>query len=105
MYEYGMRLGQETTGLKSLQKQAKCYLAALNALRLVDPAYAWIVKPAAAQQVRVVPLGFVRQVSFTRNHVHVRSCVVWLRILQLSSVRRYTAVVCASNVVNVTVLS
>ena len=65
MYEYGMRLGQETTGLKSLQKQAKCYLAALNALRLVDPAYAWIVKPATAQQVRVVAVGLTLQVSFT----------------------------------------
>ena len=77
MYEYGMRLGQETTGLKSLQKQAKCYLAALNALRLVDPAYAWIVKPATAQQVRVVAVGLTLQVSFTRNHV--RTYVVWLR--------------------------
>lgn len=46
MYEQGMRLGQETTsGPDSLHQQAKCYLACLNALRLVDPKYAWIVKP------------------------------------------------------------
>ncbi|CAH1786774.1 unnamed protein product, partial [Owenia fusiformis] len=45
MYEYGMRLGRELPGLKGLQRQAKCYLACLNALRLVDPKYAWIVKP------------------------------------------------------------
>ncbi|XP_064599845.1 nuclear pore complex protein Nup160-like [Liolophura sinensis] len=45
MYEYGRRLGQELPNLKGLQRQAKCYLAALNALRLVDPKYAWIVKP------------------------------------------------------------
>ena len=48
MYEYGMRLGREGPGLKGLQHQAKCYLAALNALRLVDPKYAWIVKPLTA---------------------------------------------------------
>ena len=45
MYEYGVRQGREISGLKGLQKQAKCYLAALNALRLVSPEYAWIVKP------------------------------------------------------------
>ncbi|PNF18521.1 Nuclear pore complex protein Nup160-like protein [Cryptotermes secundus] len=46
MYEQGMRLGQETaSGPDSLHRQAKCYLACLNALRLVDPKYAWIVKP------------------------------------------------------------
>ena len=46
MYECGRRLGVEVSGLKGIQRQAKCYLAALNALRLVDPNYAWIVQPA-----------------------------------------------------------
>ncbi|ESO97630.1 hypothetical protein LOTGIDRAFT_228261 [Lottia gigantea] len=45
MYEYGMRLGREVPGLKGLQRQAQCYLATLNALRLGKPEYAWIVKP------------------------------------------------------------
>ena len=46
MYEQGMRLSQETNcGPESLQRQAKCYLACLNTMRLVDPKYAWIVKP------------------------------------------------------------
>ncbi|KAK2174344.1 hypothetical protein NP493_810g00006 [Ridgeia piscesae] len=45
MYEYGLRVGQELSNLKGLQQQAKCYLAMLNALRLVNPKYAWIVKP------------------------------------------------------------
>ena len=45
MYEYGLRVGQELSNLKGLQQQAKCYLAMINALRLVDPKYAWIVKP------------------------------------------------------------
>lgn len=52
MYEQGMRLGQETTsGPDSLHQQAKCYLACLNALRLVDPKYAWIVKPVPHAEV------------------------------------------------------
>ncbi|XP_078662026.1 nuclear pore complex protein Nup160-like [Branchiostoma floridae x Branchiostoma belcheri] len=59
MYEYGLRLGRELPGVKSLQKQAKCYLAAINTLRLVDPKYAWIVKPVrvetATEEGRVSP--------------------------------------------------
>lgn len=52
MYEQGMRLGQETTSQPaSLHQQAKCYLACLNALRLVDPKYAWIVKPVPHAEV------------------------------------------------------
>ncbi|XP_046552449.1 LOW QUALITY PROTEIN: nuclear pore complex protein Nup160-like [Haliotis rubra] len=47
MYEHGMRLGRELPGLKGLQRQAQCYLASLNALRLVRPEYAWIVKPVS----------------------------------------------------------
>ena len=54
MYEYGVRIGQEVGGLRGLQKQAKCYLATLNSLRLVDPKYAWIVKPVpSTAQVRL----------------------------------------------------
>ncbi|XP_055957883.1 nuclear pore complex protein Nup160 [Patella vulgata] len=45
MYEHGMRLGREVPGLKGIQRQAQCYLATLNALRLGKPEYAWIVKP------------------------------------------------------------
>ncbi|KAK3748185.1 hypothetical protein QZH41_012989 [Actinostola sp. cb2023] len=45
MYEYGGRLGRELPGKNGLQKQAKCYLAAINALQLVDPKNAWIVTP------------------------------------------------------------
>lgn len=45
MYEHGMRLGREVPGKAGLQRQAQCYLAALNALRLVGPEYSWIIKP------------------------------------------------------------
>jgi hypothetical protein len=45
MYEYASKLGSDVRGLKGLQGQAKCLLAAMNALRLGDPKYAWIIKP------------------------------------------------------------
>ncbi|KAL4225759.1 hypothetical protein ACF0H5_016448 [Mactra antiquata] len=45
MYEQGMRLGCEVPGKQGLQRQAQCYLSALNALRLVKPEYSWIIKP------------------------------------------------------------
>ena len=45
MYECAMRLGTETFSQHGLEKQVHCYLACLNALRLVNPNYAWIVKP------------------------------------------------------------
>ena len=50
MYEYGMRLAQEVSGRRGLQRQAKCYLAAMNALRLVNENYAWIVKPVTSTE-------------------------------------------------------
>lgn len=49
MYERGLRLSLEVPGLRSLQKQAQSYLAALNSLYLVQPEYAWIVKPVLRQ--------------------------------------------------------
>jgi hypothetical protein len=49
MYEYATKLGSDLPGVKGLQGQAKCLLAAMNALRLGDPKYAWIVKPAKAK--------------------------------------------------------
>ncbi|XP_014677930.1 PREDICTED: nuclear pore complex protein Nup160-like isoform X2 [Priapulus caudatus] len=46
MYEYGRRLGQEVAGMQALQQQVRCYLTAMNALRVGSPEYAWIVRPA-----------------------------------------------------------
>ncbi len=45
MYECGMRLGTEVFTPQGLEKQAKCYLACLNCLKLVNEDYSWIVKP------------------------------------------------------------
>ena len=36
MYECGMRLGTEVFNLDGLKRQAKCYLACINALKLVS---------------------------------------------------------------------
>jgi len=46
MYEQGVRLGLEGFhGVETTERQAKCYLACLNALELVDPRFAWIAYP------------------------------------------------------------
>ena len=59
MYECAMRVGTEMVSLSGLKQQVKCYLATLNALRLVNPDYAWIVKPVLKvidyQQPNVLP--------------------------------------------------
>lgn len=52
MYEYGIRMGSECGGLKGLQQQVKCYLAAMNSLELVDPNYQWLVTPVHADNAR-----------------------------------------------------
>ncbi|XP_062566399.1 nuclear pore complex protein Nup160-like isoform X5 [Saccostrea cucullata] len=54
MYEHGMRLGREVPSKQGLQKQAHCYLAAMNALRLVNPMYAWIVRPTTNTDPQMV---------------------------------------------------
>ncbi|KAK3101041.1 hypothetical protein FSP39_000503 [Pinctada imbricata] len=53
MYEHGMRLGMELGGHQGLQRQAQCYLAALNALRIADVNYAWIINPRSAIEQRL----------------------------------------------------
>ncbi|CAH1256707.1 NUP160 [Branchiostoma lanceolatum] len=93
MYEYGLRLGRELPGVKSLQKQAKCYLAAINTLRLVDPKYAWIVKPVrvetATEEGRVSPK---RDYSGDHRLPHKKKQV---EILELSELEKEYMVVLA----------
>lgn len=45
MLESATRLKKELSGLQSLKRQEKCYLACLNVLKLVDKKYAWISRP------------------------------------------------------------
>jgi len=45
MYEYSRRLYQEVPGLPSLSKQVLALGMTLNNLRIIDPNYAWIIKP------------------------------------------------------------
>ena len=71
-YEYGLRLGRESHGLKGLQKQAKCYLAAMNALHLVQPDYAWIVVPTSLDQSKVGSIGYQMSLFFAKSHLSIR---------------------------------
>ncbi|XP_022094945.1 nuclear pore complex protein Nup160-like isoform X2 [Acanthaster planci] len=50
VYEHAVRLGLEVPSLDGLRKQAKCYLAAMNALELVNQDFAWIIKPVAVDE-------------------------------------------------------
>jgi len=45
MYEYSQRISQNCPGVKGIQGQAKCLLAAMNALRIGDPKFAWVEMP------------------------------------------------------------
>ncbi|XP_071489646.1 nuclear pore complex protein Nup160-like [Diadema antillarum] len=47
MYEQATRLAQEVLGVESLKRQANCYLAAMNSLRLLHPENAWIIRLAS----------------------------------------------------------
>jgi nuclear pore complex protein Nup160 len=51
MYEYGLRLGREAPGTKSLKKQADCYCMCLTALHLAQPRYAWVVVPVELEEI------------------------------------------------------
>ena len=48
MYEYVLRLARDCPGLKGIQGQAKCLLAAINSLRLVEAKFAWVTRPVMA---------------------------------------------------------
>ena len=75
MYEYGLRVGQELSNLKGLQQQAKCYLAMLNALRLVNPKYAWIVKPIPSTKQVHVCVGACVRACVRAGALAYMSCV------------------------------
>jgi nuclear pore complex protein Nup160 len=66
MYEYATRLAHELNDLQSLQKQGKCYLAAMNALRVVEKKSAWIVRPSEWD------VGVLTQKEMTQRHCRRR---------------------------------
>lgn len=89
MYEQGMRLGQETTsGPDSLHRQAKCYLACLNALRLVDPKYAWIVKPVPHTEAVDVPPGMSPKRLLNDEHVFKHEVKRQVQVLELPDIQK-----------------
>lgn len=56
MYEQAFRLSIDNTDtcIKILEKQCKCYIAAINSLNLVKKEDAWIVKPFLNEEMDVV---------------------------------------------------
>lgn len=59
MYEYGQRLFQEVPGTASLNKQVLALGMTLDNLRIIDPEYAWIIKPT----VKIISNSIKNQVS------------------------------------------
>ncbi|PSN51838.1 Nuclear pore complex protein 160 [Blattella germanica] len=93
MYEQGMRLNQETTsGPDSLLRQAKCYLACLNALCLVDPKYAWIVKPVPHIEIDNeeddMPLGVSPKRHSNGEQVFQHKLKRQVKVLELPDIRK-----------------
>jgi len=81
MYEYGLRLGSEVSGLKGIQRQAKCYLACLNALRLGDPEYAWIVKPVTVLTTPAVDKLEVSKQTTLGKRLNMKVRIIWNVVL------------------------
>lgn len=59
MYEQAFRLSFDSTdtSIKTLEKQCKCYIAAINSLNLVKEEDAWIVKPCLNEEMDVMDTG------------------------------------------------
>lgn len=66
MYEYATKLGSSSLGLVGLQRQAKCLLAAINALRLGDAKFAWILKPLASSKATLIATASDDDVEMSR---------------------------------------
>lgn len=56
MYEQAFRLSISSTdtNIKILEKQCKCYVAAINSLSLVKKEDAWIVKPFLNEDIDII---------------------------------------------------
>ena len=68
MYECSVRFGAEVSGVVGLQGQASALLASMNCLRLVEPQYAWVVRPKAVvksqQVIRLLSIGLMIAKTF-----------------------------------------
>lgn len=91
-YEYGMRLSQEVSSLAGLKKQASCYLATINSLLLVDPRYAWIVKPVHKATISDNAEHGAANSSPKRNsdgdEVQYAASTQKIQVLELDDIRR-----------------
>lgn len=98
MYECGMRLNTEVFNLDGLKRQAKCYLSCINALKLVNPSYAWIVKPVLQKNNSEETSSF----SFSPKHTHdgmeinqQPSTKPRLEVLEMAEIQKDFQLVCA----------
>lgn len=66
MYEQAFRLMQYNT-MEALEKQVKCYLAAINSLNLCEKKFAWVLRPAdpdlTDEEIVLSPLAGSDEVS------------------------------------------
>ena len=94
MYECAMRVATEMVNLAGLKQQLRCYLATLNALKLVNSQYAWIVKP-------VLKIEDPALVAASPKHSHdgdlipVTKVKSRLEVLEISDIERELQLVAA----------
>ncbi|XP_077865765.1 nuclear pore complex protein Nup160-like [Saccoglossus kowalevskii] len=88
MYEYGLRAGREVPGIQGLQKQAKCYLSAINSLHLVDPNYAWIVKPISLEQDPVDIAGMSPKRSYDGEPIEYSKFKKQVKVVELKDLQK-----------------
>ncbi|KAK6630703.1 hypothetical protein RUM44_002872 [Polyplax serrata] len=96
MYEQAFRLSFDSTdtSIKTLEKQCKCYIAAINSLNLVKEEDAWIVKPCLNEEMDVMDTGSENNLKHLRKQVEVLEvgdiqkeyalCKARLRLLKFS---------------------
>ena len=88
MYECAMRIGTEMVNYSGLQQQVRCYLATLNALRLVNPDYAWIVKPVLKIMETQLAPGMSPKHSYDGEIVTPSKLKPRLDVLELKDIER-----------------
>ena len=106
MYECGMRLGTELFTLEGLKRQAKCYLACLNCLKLVSEKNAWIVRPVLNTSEKYspnvsssshLPPGMSPKRSADGEELSIESRIPPKRmeVLEMSEIEREFQLLCA----------
>ncbi|XP_023245480.1 nuclear pore complex protein Nup160-like [Copidosoma floridanum] len=88
MYEQAVRLGQEPPVLSFLLRQARCYLAAMNALQLVDNDYRWIVRPFFKRNCEDKDFCWTNKKILDSNEILRYKIVNHLEILEVNDIKK-----------------